>query len=49
MRRSSQILSIGGFQVMLFGASSKDVYDRNMQITVAFNKFGPGLTQRMPR
>ncbi|KAG0585870.1 hypothetical protein KC19_2G045700 [Ceratodon purpureus] len=36
-------------KVMLFGASPKDDYDRNMQITVAFNRFGPGLTQRLPR
>jgi pectate lyase len=34
---------------MLFGAGPKDDFDRNMQITVAFNKFGPGLKQRMPR
>ncbi|XP_050382638.1 pectate lyase-like [Argentina anserina] len=35
--------------VMLFGAS--DAYDRDqiMQVTVAFNHFGKGLIQRMPR
>ncbi|KAG0504678.1 hypothetical protein M758_5G122300 [Ceratodon purpureus] len=36
-------------KVMLLGASPKDTMDRNMRITVAFNKFGPGLVQRLPR
>ncbi|XP_006655782.2 pectate lyase-like [Oryza brachyantha] len=35
--------------VMLFGASNSDPQDRVMQITVAFNHFGKGLVQRMPR
>ncbi|CAJ2665621.1 unnamed protein product [Trifolium pratense] len=35
--------------VMLFGASDKFEGDRIMQITVAFNHFGQGLIQRMPR
>ncbi|CAK9867065.1 unnamed protein product [Sphagnum jensenii] len=36
-------------KVMLFGSHPNQVGDRNMHITVAFNKFGPGLVQRMPR
>ncbi|KAG0605332.1 hypothetical protein M758_9G049900 [Ceratodon purpureus] len=36
-------------KVMLFGASPADTMDRSMYVTVAYNKFGPGLTQRMPR
>ncbi|XP_024381179.2 probable pectate lyase 22 [Physcomitrium patens] len=36
-------------KVMLFGAAPEDDFDRNMQVIVAFNRFGPGLTQRMPR
>ncbi|KAG0577661.1 hypothetical protein KC19_5G170800 [Ceratodon purpureus] len=36
-------------KVMLFGADADHEFDRDMQITVAFNRFGPGLTQRMPR
>ncbi|XP_062178511.1 pectate lyase-like [Phragmites australis] len=35
--------------VMLFGASDDSVKDKIMQITVAFNHFGKGLVQRMPR
>ncbi|KAL1828792.1 hypothetical protein DCAR_0208052 [Daucus carota subsp. sativus] len=35
--------------VMLFGGSDKSVQDRIMQVTVAFNRFGKGLIQRMPR
>lgn len=35
--------------VMLFGASDSYSDDRKMQITVAFNHFGQGLVQRMPR
>ncbi|TKY65215.1 Pectate lyase [Spatholobus suberectus] len=35
--------------VMLFGASDTFPGDRIMQITVAFNHFGQGLIQRMPR
>ena len=34
---------------MLFGAHDQDKEDRVMQITVAFNHFGRGLRQRMPR
>jgi hypothetical protein len=34
---------------MLMGAHPSDTMDRNMQVTVAFNKFGPGLIQRLPR
>ncbi|KAK9154692.1 hypothetical protein Sjap_002172 [Stephania japonica] len=35
--------------VMLFGASDSFSGDRIMQITVAFNHFGKGLVQRLPR
>ncbi|RDX66051.1 hypothetical protein CR513_55228, partial [Mucuna pruriens] len=35
--------------VMLFGASDTYSNDKIMQITVAFNHFGQGLIQRMPR
>ncbi|KAG0484643.1 hypothetical protein HPP92_008533 [Vanilla planifolia] len=35
--------------VMLFGASDAYAEDAVMQITVAFNHFGRGLVQRMPR
>ena len=34
---------------MLFGASDSNSADEIMQITVAFNHFGRGLIQRMPR
>ncbi|GMH01342.1 hypothetical protein Nepgr_003181 [Nepenthes gracilis] len=36
-------------EVMLFGASDSYPKDSIMQITVAFNHFGQGLVQRMPR
>ncbi|XP_028792537.1 probable pectate lyase P59 [Neltuma alba] len=36
-------------EVMLFGASDSYAGDQIMQITVAFNHFGQGLIQRMPR
>lgn len=36
-------------QVLLFGASDSFAGDAIMQITVAFNHFGKGLVQRMPR
>ncbi|KAM3706646.1 hypothetical protein ACB098_03G165100 [Castanea mollissima] len=36
-------------EVMLFGASDSFSGDKIMQITVAFNHFGRGLVQRMPR
>jgi pectate lyase len=35
--------------VMLFSSSDKHPEDQVMQITVAFNHFGRGLVQRMPR
>ncbi|KAL6839399.1 hypothetical protein ACP4OV_030669 [Aristida adscensionis] len=35
--------------VMLFGSSDNQPKDQIMQITVAFNHFGRGLVQRMPR
>ncbi|KAF4367626.1 hypothetical protein F8388_011265 [Cannabis sativa] len=36
-------------EVMLFGASDGYSEDQVMQVTVAFNHFGQGLVQRMPR
>ncbi|GAB2280312.1 Probable pectate lyase P59 [Dionaea muscipula] len=36
-------------EVFLFGASNSYTEDVKMQITVAFNHFGQGLVQRMPR
>ncbi|CAI0549362.1 unnamed protein product [Linum tenue] len=35
--------------VMLFGASDEEAQDKVMQVTLAFNHFGRGLVQRMPR
>ena len=34
---------------MLFGSSDSNSKDEIMQITLAFNHFGQGLVQRMPR
>jgi pectate lyase len=36
-------------KVMLFGASPEHTFDRSMRATVAYNKFGAGLIQRLPR
>lgn len=36
-------------KVMLLGHSDSYVQDKNMQVTIAFNHFGEGLVQRMPR
>ncbi|CAA7409969.1 unnamed protein product [Spirodela intermedia] len=36
-------------EVMLFGAHDENSEDAVMQVTVAFNHFGRGLIQRMPR
>ncbi|XP_020571825.1 probable pectate lyase 18 [Phalaenopsis equestris] len=36
-------------KVMLLGHSDEMVQDKNMQVTIAFNHFGEGLVQRMPR
>ncbi|KAL6559342.1 hypothetical protein OROGR_004459 [Orobanche gracilis] len=36
-------------EVMLLGASDAQTEDKNMQVTIAFNHFGEGLIQRMPR
>ncbi|KAG2263251.1 hypothetical protein Bca52824_070330 [Brassica carinata] len=36
-------------KVMLLGHSDTYARDKNMQITIAFNHFGEGLVQRMPR
>ncbi|KAK6920819.1 Pectate lyase [Dillenia turbinata] len=35
--------------VLFFGASDSNSKDQVMQITVAYNHFGKGLVQRMPR
>ncbi|KAK6154474.1 hypothetical protein DH2020_008722 [Rehmannia glutinosa] len=36
-------------EVMLMGHSDDFVDDKNMQVTIAFNYFGEGLVQRIPR
>ncbi|CAA2988832.1 pectate lyase-like [Olea europaea subsp. europaea] len=36
-------------KVMLLGHSDAYTEDKNMQVTIAFNHFGEGLVQRMPR
>ncbi|KAH9625112.1 hypothetical protein KSS87_005818 [Heliosperma pusillum] len=36
-------------KVMLLGHSDSETRDKNMQVTIAFNHFGEGLVQRMPR
>ncbi|XP_058768654.1 probable pectate lyase 18 [Vicia villosa] len=36
-------------EVMLLGHNDKYTPDRGMQVTIAFNHFGEGLVQRMPR
>ncbi|KAB2033074.1 hypothetical protein ES319_D05G423500v1 [Gossypium barbadense] len=36
-------------EVMLMGHSDEFLDDKNMQVTIAFNYFGEGLVQRMPR
>ncbi|KAI9125891.1 hypothetical protein K1719_003309 [Acacia pycnantha] len=36
-------------KVMLLGHSDSYSQDKNMQVTIAFNHFGKGLVQRMPR
>ncbi|CAI9767357.1 unnamed protein product [Fraxinus pennsylvanica] len=36
-------------KVMLLGHSDSYYGDKNMQVTIAFNHFGEGLVQRMPR
>ncbi|XP_057958540.1 probable pectate lyase 8 [Malania oleifera] len=36
-------------EVMLLGHSDSYVQDKSMQVTIAFNHFGEGLIQRMPR
>lgn len=49
-QKSPFILTIFiNIQVMLFGASDSYQGDSIMQVTVAFNHFGKGLVQRMPR
>ncbi|KAF7024093.1 hypothetical protein CFC21_036500 [Triticum aestivum] len=36
-------------KVMLLGHDDQHVADRRMRVTVAFNRFGPNVNQRMPR
>lgn len=36
-------------KAMLLGARDEHFWDDKMQVTVAFNRFGPGVRQRMPR
>ncbi|CAN6878554.1 unnamed protein product [Brassica oleracea var. botrytis] len=36
-------------KVMLLGHNDNNVEDRIMRVTIAFNHFGPGLIERMPR
>ncbi|KAL6639971.1 hypothetical protein ACP70R_022281 [Stipagrostis hirtigluma subsp. patula] len=36
-------------KVMLLGHDDGHAADRRMRVTVAFNRFGPGVNQRMPR
>nr|XP_024386721.1 probable pectate lyase 5 isoform X2 [Physcomitrium patens] len=36
-------------KVMLLGGHPKDSFDKVMQVTVAFNHFGEGLVERIPR
>lgn len=36
-------------EVMLMGHNDDFLDDKNMQVTIAFNFFGEGLVQRMPR
>ncbi|KAL1205083.1 putative pectate lyase 4 [Cardamine amara subsp. amara] len=36
-------------KAMLLGHDDKYVADKKMKVTIAFNVFGPGLTERMPR
>ncbi|KAI3502461.1 hypothetical protein L1887_30540 [Cichorium endivia] len=36
-------------KVILLGADPAHTQDKNMQVTVAFNKFGEGCVQRLPR
>lgn len=36
-------------QVMLLGHSDSYTRDKLMQVTIAYNHFGEGLIQRMPR
>ena len=43
------ILVVIYLQVMLLGHNDNFVQDVNMKVTVAFNHFGPGLVERMPR
>ncbi|KAG0562662.1 hypothetical protein KC19_9G163100 [Ceratodon purpureus] len=36
-------------KVILLGAHPQDTFDKGMRVTVAFNHFGPGLIERLPR
>jgi hypothetical protein len=46
---SQQLVKLELMQVMLLGHSDSYVKDKAMQVTIAFNHFGEGLIQRMPR
>ncbi|KAL0395735.1 UNVERIFIED_CONTAM: Pectate lyase [Sesamum calycinum] len=37
------------FRIAMMGHSDEYTQDKNMQVTIAFNHFGEGLVQRMPR
>jgi len=36
-------------KVMLLGHDDSYMGDKDMRVTIAFNTFGPGLIERMPR
>eukprot|EP00253_Pinus_taeda_P001047 PITA_01047 len=42
-------VTLGSTATMLLGHDDTYDGDKNMKVTVAYNHFGPGLTQRMPR
>lgn len=44
-----KVLTEVDWQVMLFGHDDKNIEDKGIRVTVAFNHFGSGLVQRMPR
>lgn len=46
---SSKLIRDCVHQVMLLGHSDSYTRDKVMQVTIAYNHFGEGLIQRMPR
>jgi pectate lyase len=44
-----RLIELKIIQVMLLGHSDSYVRDKQMQVTIAYNHFGEGLIQRMPR